>query len=48
MKLFFLFFIFSFQIEEPILEDIIYPKSELKLNIENRIVANLKVEMEID
>lgn len=47
MAYLFLFFLL-FKIEEPIIEGIKYPESQLKLDIERRVVATLKVKMEID
>lgn len=47
MAYLFLFFLL-FKIEEPIIEGINYPESQLKLDIKKRVVADLKVKMEID
>jgi len=46
MILFFLFLLF--EIEEPVIEIIKYPESKLNLNVNKRVVAVLKVQMEVD
>lgn len=47
MPIFFLL-IFLFEIEEPILDNILYPEPEFRKDIKKRIIAVLKVKMEID
>ncbi len=46
MILFFLYLLF--EIEEPIIGNIKYPESKLKLDIDKRVVAVLKVKMEVN
>lgn len=46
-KLFLLIFLL-FEIEEPAIFEIVYPKAELKIDIDKKILALLKVSMEID
>lgn len=46
-KLFLLIFLL-FEIEEPVIFEIIYPKAELKIDIDKKILAVLKVSMDID
>lgn len=47
VKLFLLFFLLI-DLEEPVIFEITYPKPELKIDIDKRVVAILKVKMEVD